>query len=64
MCCTYQWCTKYADWAWCCRLCHFEGCFVTPTYNYPGQKKRIFCVTHKKEGMVRLESICKLGFRT
>ena len=35
-----------------CRLCHHENCFVTPTYNYPGEKKRIFCVTHKLEGMV------------
>lgn len=36
------------------RLCHHEGCFVTPTYNYPNEKKRIFCVTHKLDGMVRL----------
>lgn len=37
-----------------CRLCHHEGCFVTPTYNYPNEKKRIFCVTHKLDGMVSL----------
>ena len=35
-----------------CRLCHHEGCFVTPTYNYPNEKKRVYCVTHKVEGMV------------
>ena len=34
------------------RLCHHEGCFVTPTYNYPNEKKRIFCVSHKLDGMV------------
>lgn len=51
---------------------------MTPTYNYPNEKKRIFCVSHKLDGMVssciisldprckvsHLEYLCIVGCRT
>lgn len=33
------------------RKCHGpEDCTVSPSYNFPGETKRLFCAAHKKEG--------------
>jgi putative hemolysin len=32
--------------------CAHEGCKTTPSYNYEGKTKRLFCLVHKEDGMV------------
>jgi hypothetical protein len=34
------------------KTCIHEGCKVIPVYNKEGEKKALYCVTHKLEGMV------------
>lgn len=37
-------------------MCKIDGCKIQPTYNYEGQSKALYCVTHKLEGMVDVKS--------
>jgi hypothetical protein len=34
------------------RVCDAGGCSRHPSFNYPGERKRRFCATHKETGMV------------
>ena len=34
------------------KRCIYEGCNAQPTYNKPGEKKRLYCKDHKLEGMI------------
>ena len=34
------------------RRCHEPDCKKFPSHNFPGSHKKLFCATHKKEGMV------------
>lgn len=36
------------------RTCAAKDCKVQPSYNYPGEKKRLFCSAHRAQGMVNL----------
>jgi hypothetical protein len=36
--------------------CKFENCFKYPTYNYHGEKKRLYCSSHKLEGMTDVKN--------
>jgi len=36
--------------------CKSENCFKCPTYNYQGEKKRLYCSSHKLEGMVDVKN--------
>ena len=35
-------------------MCIFEGCKISPNFNYEGQTKRLYCAAHKLEGMVNV----------
>ena len=37
-------------------MCIYEGCKVRPSYNNEGEKKAVYCVTHKLEGMVNVKN--------
>ena len=38
-----------------CKFCSIEPeCAVYPTFNYPGEKKGLYCAKHKKEGMINI----------
>ena len=37
-------------------MCNEIGCKVRPSFNVEGNKKALYCVTHKKEGMVDVKS--------
>jgi len=37
--------------------CKFDNCLKCPTYNYKGEKKRLFCNTHKLNGMIDIKNI-------
>jgi hypothetical protein len=40
-------------------LCLYEGCKTRPNFNYEGEKKPLYCVSHKLEGMINIRSkIC------
>lgn len=32
------------------RTCAAKDCKVQPSYNYPGEKKRLFCSAHRAQG--------------
>ena len=34
------------------RRCQEPNCKKFPSHNYPGMHKKLYCATHKKEGMV------------
>lgn len=34
------------------RRCQEADCPKFPSHNYPGSHKKLYCATHKKEGMV------------
>jgi len=34
------------------RKCLYENCITCPNYNYPNEKKPIFCAKHKKNDMI------------
>jgi hypothetical protein len=36
------------------KLCEFEGCTCIPQYNYIGEKKAVFCRSHKLENMINV----------
>jgi hypothetical protein len=36
--------------------CKFENCFKSPNYNYQGEKKRLYCNSHKLEGMIDVKN--------
>ena len=36
-------------------MCIHEGCSTIPIYNIDGEKKALYCSTHKKEGMVNVK---------
>ena len=36
------------------RRCQEADCPKFPSHNYPGSHKKLYCATHKKEGMVSL----------
>ena len=35
-------------------ICMFEGCKVHPSFNFEGQKQRLWCASHKQAGMVNI----------
>ena len=35
------------------RRCQEPNCKKFPSHNYPGMHKKLYCATHKREGMVR-----------
>jgi len=37
-------------------ICMEDGCSITANYNNEGEKRAIYCVTHKKEGMIDVRS--------
>lgn len=37
--------------------CKFDGCYKCPTYNYKGEKKRLYCFTHKLSEMIDIKNI-------
>ena len=37
-------------------MCKYEGCNTIPIYNFEGETKKLFCVLHKKEGMVDVKN--------
>ena len=40
-------------------MCNFIGCNIRPNYNYKGEKKGIFCNSHKLDGMIDvINKIC------
>jgi hypothetical protein len=40
--------------------CKFDNCFKCPNYNYQGEKKRLYCSSHKLEGMIDVKNkICE-----
>lgn len=43
------------------RQCMHEGCPVTPSFNAPNERKRLYCGKHKQEGMVRSSSCLPLS---
>ena len=43
------------------KTCKEPGCKTLPCYNYEGEKKGLYCATHKKEGMVDItHKTCKV----
>lgn len=39
------------------RRCQEANCPKFPSHNYPGSHKKLYCATHKKEGMVKIPSL-------
>ena len=40
--------------------CEHEGCYISPIYNYRGEKKRRFCGSHYLPGMINIsKTYCK-----
>jgi hypothetical protein len=40
--------------------CIFDGCLKQPTYNLPGTKVRLYCTSHKLDGMINISKTeCK-----
>ena len=38
------------------RICLFEACNIYANYNFEGEKNILFCLSHKKEGMMNITS--------
>ena len=36
--------------------CKNENCTKSAGFNFPGKSKRIFCLTHKEDGMINVKS--------
>src|SRR5690606_40671363 len=39
------------------KLCIEPGCTVLPSFNYPGEKKKLYCKKHAKDGMISLTNV-------
>lgn len=39
------------------KKCEHEGCKLRPSFNYEGSKNRLYCTTHKLDGMVCIDGI-------
>ena len=37
-------------------MCKENGCKIKPVFNKEGEKNGLYCVTHKKDGMVNVKS--------
>lgn len=44
----------------CAALCEVRGCTTTANFNFPGQKRRLRCGTHREDGMLHVSSICEV----
>ena len=42
----------------CFIRCHDKKCLKYPTYNYPNQKRALFCKKHSKDGMYIVSKKC------
>lgn len=42
-------------------ICGEEGCSTTARFGYPGEKRRMFCGTHKRSGMINLNKQSKVA---
>ena len=38
------------------KICKYDGCTTTPTFNFEGEKTRLYCKTHKKDRMVDVKN--------
>jgi len=38
--------------------CIEPGCTITSSFNYKGEKTKLYCSTHKKEGMISIRANC------
>ena len=38
-------------------ICHEPGCTVRPVFGVLGTKRKLYCCSHKKEGMINLQRI-------
>lgn len=43
-------------------ICNYEGCKKTCRFNFPNEKKPLFCATHKQDGMINLSVKIKCSF--
>ena len=37
-------------------MCKIKNCKIQPIFNFEGEKKRLFCYSHKFEGMIDIKN--------
>lgn len=40
------------------RMCAEQGCKTRPSFNYPGATPGLYCVRHKRNGMINIYDNC------